>query len=186
MIALGHYITGAFGNDPALMQSLLQAGQAAGEELWWMPVTDLQKEQLKSDVADLKNSGERWGGAINAAMFLKEFVRELPWVHLDIAGPSLSQKDRGYYNKGATGCAARTLVEFIRRQARTGGGGGGGGALRTNAPAAARAARTAPEPRRKRVSSPSRQTRKAPPPPKGTVRRPGRVPARRSPSRGAR
>jgi leucyl aminopeptidase len=86
-----------------------------------MPVTDLQKDALKSEVADMKNSGERWGGAINAALFLREFVGKVPWVHLDIAGPSLSPKERGYYNKGATGCGVRTLVELIRTQAETAG-----------------------------------------------------------------
>jgi leucyl aminopeptidase len=64
----------------------------------------------------MKNSGERWGGAINAAIFLKEFVGDTPWVHLDIAGPSQSPKERGYYNKGATGVGVRTLVELIRRR----------------------------------------------------------------------
>ena len=62
----------------------------------------------------MKNSGERWGGAINAALFLKEFVGETPWVHLDIAGPSQSPKERGYFGKGATGVGVRTLVELVR------------------------------------------------------------------------
>ncbi len=116
MIALGHYIVGAFGEDDQLMWNVLEAGRAAGEELWRMPVHELQKDALKSDVADMKNSGERWGGAINAAMFLKEFVGDTPWVHLDIAGPSQSPKERGYHGKGATGCGVRTLVELVRRR----------------------------------------------------------------------
>ena len=81
-----------------------------------MPVSDLQRDALKSDVADMKNSGERWGGAINAALFLKEFVGDTPWVHLDIAGPSQSPKDRGYHSRGATGVGVRTLVELARRR----------------------------------------------------------------------
>jgi leucyl aminopeptidase len=81
-----------------------------------MPVTDLQKDALRSDVADMKNSGERWGGAINAALFLKEFVGQTPWVHIDIAGPSQSPKERGYYAKGGTGYGVRTLVELVRRR----------------------------------------------------------------------
>jgi leucyl aminopeptidase len=116
MIALGHYIVGAFGDDDQAMWSVLEAGRTAGEELWRMPVNELQKDALKSDVADMKNSGERWGGAINAALFLKEFVGDTPWVHLDIAGPSQSPKDRGYHSRGATGVGVRTLVELVRRR----------------------------------------------------------------------
>lgn len=116
MIALGNFITGLFGDDEPLVGSLLGAAKAAGEELWRMPVSALQKEALRSEVADMKNSGERWGSAINAALFLKEFVGETPWVHLDIAGPSQSPKERGYYGKGATGVGVRTLVELIRQR----------------------------------------------------------------------
>jgi leucyl aminopeptidase len=117
MVALGHHVAGAFGDDDQLMYAVLEASRAAGEELWRMPIHDLQKDALKSDVADMKNSGERWGAAINAAVFLREFVGETPWVHLDIAGPSTSPKERGYHGKGATGVGVRTLVEFIRRRA---------------------------------------------------------------------
>ncbi|MBI3185031.1 MAG: leucyl aminopeptidase [Myxococcales bacterium] len=116
IIALGHFIAGAFGEDDQVVWSLIEAARAAGEEVWRMPVSQLQKEALRSEVADLKNSGERWGAAINAALFLKEFVGETPWVHLDIAGPSQSPKERGYLNKGATGIGVRTLVELIRRR----------------------------------------------------------------------
>jgi leucyl aminopeptidase len=116
IIALGNYVTGAFGDDDQLMFDVLEAGRAAGEELWRLPITELQKDALKSEVADMKNAGERAGGAINAALFLKEFVGDTPWVHLDIAGPSQSPKERGYYGKGATGVGVRTLVEFIRRR----------------------------------------------------------------------
>ncbi len=85
--------------------------------MWRLPVTELQKDALRSEVADMKNSGERWGGAINAALFLKEFVGDTPWVHLDIAGPSVSPKERGYLGKGGTGVGVRTLVEYVRRRA---------------------------------------------------------------------
>ena len=94
----------------------LEAGRTAGEELWRLPVSPLQKDALKSEIADMKNSGERWGGAINAALFLREFAAPSPWVHLDIAGPSQSPKERGYFNKGATGAGVRTLVEYVRRK----------------------------------------------------------------------
>jgi leucyl aminopeptidase len=117
MVALGHYIAGAFGDDEALMEEVLSAAKSAGEELWRMPIHELQKDALRSDIADMKNSGERFGGAINAAVFLREFVGETPWVHLDIAGPSQSPKERGYYAKGATGVGVRTLVEMVRQRA---------------------------------------------------------------------
>jgi leucyl aminopeptidase len=117
IVALGLHVTGAFGDDEALMGEVLGAGKKAGEELWRMPIHELQKDALRSEVADMKNSGERWGGAINAAVFLREFVGETPWVHLDIAGPSTSNKERGYLGKGATGVGVRTLVEFVRNRA---------------------------------------------------------------------
>jgi leucyl aminopeptidase len=116
MIALGHYIIGAFGDDDQAMWSVLESARAAGEEAWRLPVSELQRDALKSDVADMKNSGERWGGAISAALFLKEFVGDTPWVHLDIAGPSQSPKERGYHSRGATGIGVRTLVELTRRR----------------------------------------------------------------------
>jgi leucyl aminopeptidase len=116
MVALGHYIVGAFGDDEEAMEAVLGAAWSAGEELWRMPIHELQKDALRSEIADMKNSGERWGGAINAAHFLREFVGETPWVHLDIAGPSQSPKERGYYSKGATGVGVRTLVELVRRR----------------------------------------------------------------------
>ncbi|HEX8703357.1 MAG TPA: leucyl aminopeptidase [Myxococcaceae bacterium] len=119
VIALGNYIAGAFGEHDATVQDVLESARTAGEELWRMPVTELQKDALRSEVADMKNAGERWGGAINASLFLKEFVGDTPWVHLDIAGPSTSPKERGYFNKGATGVGVRTLVEYVRRRAAT-------------------------------------------------------------------
>ena len=117
MVALGHYIVGVFGEDDAAVEGVLEAARSAGEEMWRMPLFELQKDALRSEVADMKNTGERWGGAINAAIFLREFVGGVPWVHLDIAGPSQSPKERGYFAKGATGVGVRTLVEFIRRRA---------------------------------------------------------------------
>lgn len=117
VIALGNYIVGAFGEHDATVEEVLKAAKTAGEELWRLPVAEQQKDALRSEVADMKNSGERWGGAINAALFLKEFVGDTPWVHLDIAGPSVSPKERGYFNKGATGVGLRTLVEYVRSRA---------------------------------------------------------------------
>ena len=116
MVALGHYIVGAFGENDALMGEVLSAAEKAGEHFWRLPVTELQKDALHSEIADMKNAGERWAGATNAALFLKEFVGQTPWVHLDIAGPSQSPKDRGYFIKGATGVGVRTLVELVRQR----------------------------------------------------------------------
>jgi leucyl aminopeptidase len=116
VIALGNYIVGAFGDHDPTVYDVLEAAHTAGEEMWRLPVSEMQKDALRSEVADMKNAGERWGGAINAALFLKEFVGDTPWVHLDIAGPSVSPKERGYLGKGGTGVGVRTLVEYVRRR----------------------------------------------------------------------
>jgi leucyl aminopeptidase len=112
-IALGDVCTGAFGNDQSLMDRLLKAGQATGECMWQMPMNEEYRELNKSDVADLKNSGGRYGGAISAAWFLREFADKTAWIHLDIAGTSDISKERGYLVKGATGVPVRTLVELV-------------------------------------------------------------------------
>jgi len=112
-IALGDFCTGAFGNNQELVDRVIKAGEEAGEYIWQMPMYEEYKEQNKSDIADIKNSAGRWGGAITGAQFLAEFVEETPWVHLDIAGPSHAEKDRTYLVKGATGVAVRTLANLI-------------------------------------------------------------------------
>jgi len=111
--ALGDVYTGGFTNNQELMDRVVAAGAEAGELIWQMPMHEQYKEQIKSDVADIKNLGGKWGGAITAALFLAEFVDNTPWVHLDIAGTSLSEKERGYLVKGATGVPVRTLVNLI-------------------------------------------------------------------------
>ncbi|HVP69567.1 MAG TPA: leucyl aminopeptidase [Anaeromyxobacteraceae bacterium] len=117
VVALGMTTTGAFGPDGPAIDAVLAAARAAGEDTWRLPLTDSVKEELKSDVADLKNAGARWGGSISAALFLKEFVGDAPWTHLDIAGPSNASKERGYVAKGGTGAGVRTLVELVRARA---------------------------------------------------------------------
>jgi leucyl aminopeptidase len=112
-IALGDICTGAFGNNQELVDRAIAAGREAGELIWQMPMYDEYAEQNKSDVADIKNVGGRLAGAITAAKFLAEFVEDAPWVHLDIAGTSLSDKERGYQVKGATGVPVRTLVNLV-------------------------------------------------------------------------
>ena len=117
-VALGDITSGAFGNNQKLMDKLIAASTEAGEYTWQMPMYDEYKEQNKSDVADVKNVGGRFAGAITAAKFLAEFINDTPWVHLDIAGTSLSEKDRGYTVKGATGVPVRTLVNLVLSLAR--------------------------------------------------------------------
>jgi leucyl aminopeptidase len=114
VVALGHFTAGAFGPDGPVIDGVLAAARACGEDVWRLPLVEPVKETLKSEVADMKNTGERWGGAISAAHFLREFVGDVPWAHLDIAGPSSSGKERGYVPKGGTGFGVRTLVEFAR------------------------------------------------------------------------
>jgi leucyl aminopeptidase len=111
-IALGTICTGVFTNNQELLNKFIKAAEAAGECVWQMPMFEEYKEGNKSDVADIKNSGGRNGGAITAAQFLSEFVEDTPWVHLDVAGTSMSDKDKGYLVKGATGVGVRTLVNL--------------------------------------------------------------------------
>jgi leucyl aminopeptidase len=112
-IALGDVCTGAFSNNQELVNQIVSAGNKVGECLWQMPMNSEYRELNRSDIADLKNTGGRWGGAITAAWFLGEFVEKTPWVHLDIAGTFMIDKDRGYQVKGATGVPVRTLVKLI-------------------------------------------------------------------------
>lgn len=114
-IALGPRIAGVFGNDQPAIDRVLAAGMSAGERLWPLPLPDDHRSMIDSDVADMKNTGQgRYGGAIAAALLLKEFVGEIPWVHLDIAGPAFLDKGEHYLPKGGTGFGVRTLVELVR------------------------------------------------------------------------
>jgi leucyl aminopeptidase len=114
VIALGHTASGVFGNDEALVQDVLGARKRASEPGWPFPLWEDFKELIKSDVADIKNSGGRAAGAIAAAMFLKEFTESYPWVHLDIAGTAYSETDLVALPKGPTGVPVGTFVEFVR------------------------------------------------------------------------
>ncbi|NWF77755.1 MAG: leucyl aminopeptidase [Chloroflexi bacterium] len=118
-VALGTLYSGLFGNDQDLVNKVLKAAERTGERMWQMPMPEEYKEQNKSEIANVKNTGNRYGGAITAALFLAEFVDNIPWVHLDIAGPALSNKESGYIVKGATGVGARTLVELALSEARS-------------------------------------------------------------------
>jgi len=111
-VALGTINTGAFAGDQALLDRVLAAGRSAGEKIWSMPMDAEYGELIKSDVAEIKNSGGRKGGAVTAAKFLQHFVGDTPWVHLDIAGTSEADKERGYQPKGATGVMVRTFTHL--------------------------------------------------------------------------
>jgi leucyl aminopeptidase len=117
VIALGHTATGVMGNNPALVQEVIGAGTRAGEPGWELPMWDDYKELIKSDVADIKNSGGRPAGTISAALFLAEFAGEFPWVHLDVAGTAYTEADLGTVPRGPTGVPVGTFVEFVRGRA---------------------------------------------------------------------
>ncbi|MBE0430336.1 MAG: leucyl aminopeptidase [Dehalococcoidia bacterium] len=118
-IALGTRYAGLFANDQDLASRILNAAQRTGEGIWRMPLPDEYREQIKSDIADIKNTGERPGAAITAALFLSEFVEDTPWAHMDIAGPAYGNKESGYLLKGATGFGVRTLLELALQEAKS-------------------------------------------------------------------
>ena len=120
VVALGHEASGLMSNDDGLAGEISQAGEHTGEIAWRLPILEGHREELKSDVADLKNSGGRSGGAITGAAFIEAFVKDFKWAHLDIAGTAWSDKDRPYCPKGGTGVGVRLLVELLRRRADLG------------------------------------------------------------------
>ena len=113
VIALGHHASAALGNDEGLMDEVRSAGDRTGERVWPLPMFDEYREQLRSDYADLRNTGGRPAGTITAAWFLREFVGDFPWVHLDIAGTAHGDGKIPYAAKGATGVPTRLFVEWI-------------------------------------------------------------------------
>jgi leucyl aminopeptidase len=114
VVALGFANAGIFANDDAMYERFHKANDEAGEKMWRLPLDDEYKENIKSGIADMVNSGGRWGGAINAAMFLKEFAEETPWIHLDIAGTAWMEDQKPWIAKGPSGIALRSLVEFVK------------------------------------------------------------------------
>jgi leucyl aminopeptidase len=113
MVALGTQVGGLFSNDPPLADALLRSAAEAGENLWQLPLVKEYKEMIKSSVADMKNIGGAHGGAITAALILQEFVGQVPWAHLDIAGPAFAESDNALGPKGGTGFGVRTLLKFL-------------------------------------------------------------------------
>lgn len=116
LVALGSEATGAVTNNDALFKQVYDASERAGERIWQLPAYSEFKKKIKSDAADLKNSGGRYGGTITGGLFIGHFAEGLPWVHLDIAGTSWLESSRGWEPKGATGVMVRTLVELIVHQ----------------------------------------------------------------------
>ncbi len=114
VIALGHTATGVFSSDEALISEIIAAGKRAGEPGWSLPLWDEYRDLIKSEVADIKNSGGRAAGAVTAAMFLKEFTEAYPWIHLDVAGTAYSEADLVALPKGPTGVPTGTFIEFVR------------------------------------------------------------------------
>jgi leucyl aminopeptidase len=113
IVALGNDIAGVWSPQDELANALLSASDQAGEKMWRMPLEDKYFEGMKSTIADMKNTGPRPGGSITAALFLKQFVKETAWAHLDVAGPVWTEKESGYHNAGATGFGVRTLVNWV-------------------------------------------------------------------------
>lgn len=116
MVALGNDVAGLMTNDQALCDLVRSSADTVGEQVWQLPMFPEYGEQIRSDIADIKNVGDgRWGGAITAAKFLEEFVNGKPWLHIDIAGPSYFDSPKPWLDAGGSGCLVRTLVEVVRR-----------------------------------------------------------------------
>ncbi|TVR04384.1 MAG: leucyl aminopeptidase [Deltaproteobacteria bacterium] len=117
VVALGNETAGLFTDHDALATGLLGAADAADEALWRLPLVDRMRKQIDSERADVKNIGSRWGGAITAAMFLQRFAGEVPWAHIDVAGPAMTDEPWEYIPRGGTGFGVLLLAEYVRRRA---------------------------------------------------------------------
>ena len=114
VVALGHENIGLFCNNDALSDALIRAGSDTFERVWRMPLHEEYREQLKSDIADIRNIGGRAAGSITAAVFLQEFVNKTPWAHLDIAGTAFFEEGAKRYNpRFATGVGVRLMIDFL-------------------------------------------------------------------------
>jgi leucyl aminopeptidase len=114
VVALGYANAGIFANNDDMYDRFSMASTKAGEKMWRLPLDDEYKDIIKSNIADIMNSGGRWGGAITAAMFLKEFAEDTPWIHLDIAGTAWTEDAKPWIAKGPSGIAVRSLIEFVQ------------------------------------------------------------------------
>jgi leucyl aminopeptidase len=115
MVALGPYTAGVMSDHERLAGNWLAAAARAGEEMWRLPLLPRLREQLKSPIADLRNTGDRYGGAITAGLFLKTFAKDTPWVHVDLAGPASGSGGRPSTPRGGTGFGVATIIEYLTR-----------------------------------------------------------------------
>jgi len=115
VVALGPHTAGVMTNHQPLADRWLAAARQSGEDMWQLPLIPRLREQLKSEIADMRNTGERFGGALTAGLFLKEFVGDTHWVHVDIAGPASADKEWGSIPVGGTGFAVATILEYLTR-----------------------------------------------------------------------
>jgi len=116
VVALGKTCSGYYATTERIATQFGTAAKDAGEQFWRLPLLEDLKDQLKSDIADLKHTGERWGGSITAALFLREFVGKCDWIHADIAGPALGDRATSFYSKGGTGHGVLTFLRFVEQQ----------------------------------------------------------------------
>ena len=116
VVALGTVAAGIVGNNDELVKNLIKTAKDCGERYWELPMYEEYKESLKSDVADMQNTGSRWGGASTAGLFLREFVKDAKWAHIDIAGTAFIDKPQNEFIKGATGAGVRALLNYILAQ----------------------------------------------------------------------
>ena len=116
MVALGTHAAGIMGNDEVLVHNLIDTAKRSGEKFWELPLWEEYFDSLKSDVADMKNSGARWGGASAAGVFLQKFVKDVKWAHIDIAGTAFLDKPQKEFISGATGAGVRTILNYILEQ----------------------------------------------------------------------
>jgi leucyl aminopeptidase len=115
VVALGEDIAAVYGTDRSMLDNFFKAAKLAGEQMWPMPLHSSYKKMLKSHVADIKNTGDRWAGSIVAALFLQKFVKsQIPWIHVDIAGPGCKQGTLGHLRRGAKGFGVKSVVAFAR------------------------------------------------------------------------
>ena len=113
MVALGTQASGIMGNDEELIKKLIDTANRSGERFWELPMWEEYFDSLKSDIADMKNTGSRWGGASTAGVFLKKFVKDVKWVHIDIAGTAFLEKPQKEFIAGGTGAGVRTMLKYI-------------------------------------------------------------------------
>lgn len=115
MVALGPHTAGVMSDSEEMVQRWMAAAERAGEDMWRLPLNKKLKPQLKSSIADMRNTGERYGGAITAGLFLQNFAKDSKWVHVDIAGPASTKQGKGAISRGGTGFAVSSIIEYLTR-----------------------------------------------------------------------